>query len=60
MLGLGRLHLQAGRIDEARPVLAAVEALWAQGHPGSRWHQQACDWLARTAMPSSGLGTHRP
>ena len=49
MLGIGRLHLLAGRADAALQQLTAVEALWAQGHPGSRWHQQASHWLMRAA-----------
>jgi tetratricopeptide (TPR) repeat protein len=51
MLCLGRLHLLSGRRDEARQALTAVEALWAQGHPGSPWHLQAQDWLGRAAAP---------
>ena len=49
MMGLARLHLLAGRADEARQPLTAVEALWALSHPGSRWHQQASQWLKRAA-----------
>ena len=46
MMGLGRLRLLAGQADEARQQLTSVEAIWAQSHPGSRWHQQASHWLA--------------
>ena len=51
MLCLGRLHLLSGRRGEARQALAAVEALWAQSHPGSPWHLQAQGWLGRAAAP---------
>lgn len=50
-LGLGRLHLQAGRLAEARQQFEFVEGCWAAGNPGSVWHAQAKEWLVRTGAP---------
>jgi len=50
-LGVGRLHLLAGRRAEARQQFGFVEACWAEGHAGSVWHGQAQDWLRRVGTP---------
>ena len=50
-LGIGRLHLLAGRRAEARQQFGFVEACWAEGHAGSVWHGQAQDWLRRVGAP---------
>lgn len=47
LLGLGRLHLLAGRRDAARQQFSQVESLWARSNPGSRWHEQAQQCVAQ-------------
>ena len=49
LLGLGRLHLLAGRRVPALELFSQVEALWARSHPGSRWHRQAQQWVDQAA-----------
>jgi eukaryotic-like serine/threonine-protein kinase len=51
LLGLGRLHLLAGRQGPALELFSQVEALWARSHPGSRWHRQAQEWVDQACNP---------
>ena len=41
LLGLGRLHLLAGRRAQALASFSQVQALWGASHPGSGWQLQA-------------------
>lgn len=42
-----RLHLQAGRLDEAEAALRPLRAAWETAHPQSDWHGETLHWLAR-------------
>jgi eukaryotic-like serine/threonine-protein kinase len=42
-----RLHLLAGRIDEAEATLRPLRAAWESAHPQSDWHGETLYWLAR-------------
>jgi eukaryotic-like serine/threonine-protein kinase len=42
-----RLHLLAGRIDEAEATLRPLRAAWETVHPQSDWHGETLYWLAR-------------
>jgi eukaryotic-like serine/threonine-protein kinase len=42
-----RLHLQAGRSDEAEAALRPLRAEWESAHPHSEWHGETLYWLAR-------------
>ncbi len=42
-----RLHLQAGRTDEAEATLRPLRAAWEAAHPQSDWHGETLFWLAR-------------
>jgi ATP/maltotriose-dependent transcriptional regulator MalT len=42
-----RLHLHAGRTDEAEAALRPLRAAWENAHPQSDWHGETLHWLAR-------------
>jgi eukaryotic-like serine/threonine-protein kinase len=42
-----RLHLLAGRIDEAEATLRPLRAAWETAHAQSNWHGETLYWLAR-------------
>jgi tetratricopeptide (TPR) repeat protein len=42
-----RLHLQAGRLDDAEAVLRPLRLAWEEAFPRSAWHAQTLYWLAR-------------
>ncbi len=42
-----RLHLLAGRSDEAEATLRPLRAAWETSHPQSDWHGETLYWLAR-------------
>ena len=42
-----RLHLQAGRNDEAEAALRPLRVAWETTHPQSDWHGETLYWLAR-------------
>jgi eukaryotic-like serine/threonine-protein kinase len=42
-----RLHLLAGRADEAEATLRPLRAAWESTHPQSDWHGETLYWLAR-------------
>ena len=41
LIGRGRLHLLAGRADQALACFEVAERCWAEAHPGSVWHAEA-------------------
>ena len=45
-LGLGRVHLLAGRPADARRCFTVAEQTWAGANAGSVWHTDAQRWLA--------------
>lgn len=42
-----RLHLQAGRTDEAEATLRPLRSAWETTHPQSEWQGETLYWLAR-------------
>ncbi len=46
-LGLGRVHLRAGRGAAARHDFTVAEQCWAEAHAGSVWHAEARHWLSQ-------------
>jgi eukaryotic-like serine/threonine-protein kinase len=42
-----RLHLLAGRTDEAEAALRPLRLAWESAHPQSEWHGETLHWLAR-------------
>lgn len=42
-----RLHLNAGRLDEAQAALLPLRTAWAEVAPGSEWEGETLYWLAR-------------
>jgi tetratricopeptide (TPR) repeat protein len=42
-----RLHLLAGRADEAEATLRPLHVAWETSHPQSDWHGETLYWLAR-------------
>ena len=47
LVGLARVHLHAGRGDQAEALLRPLVDAWANLNPGSAWHGEALHWLAR-------------
>ena len=47
LIGLARVHLHAGRSEQAEALLLPLADAWAKLNPGSTWHGEAVHWLAR-------------
>ena len=53
LIGLARLHLQAGRPAQAEALMLPLVAAWQSVDAGAPWHGEALHWLARAER---GLG----
>ncbi len=47
IIGLARVHLQAGRATEAKRLLLALSTGWQVVNAGSEWHGETLYWLSR-------------
>ena len=47
LIGLARVHLHAGRGEQAEALLLPLADAWAKLNAGSAWHGEAVHWLAR-------------
>lgn len=47
IIGLARIHLQAGRAAEAKQLVLPLVTVWQVVNPDSEWHGEALYWLAR-------------
>ncbi len=56
---LARLHLQAGRIDEADAALRPLRIAWEAAYPRSAWHAQTLFWLARVQARRGDVNEQR-
>jgi eukaryotic-like serine/threonine-protein kinase len=62
LVGLARVHLQAGRANEAHALLVPLVNAWEGVNPNSEWHGEALHWLARAeamAGQSQAAQAHR-
>jgi tetratricopeptide (TPR) repeat protein len=47
LVGLGRVHLNAGRASDALPLFERADTFWRDFHAASRWAGEAALWLSR-------------